>query len=254
MSRDAWEKRASLLEGRLASVLFKGLSECANEALHKWHVAVVQDAFLARLRTGARILDLGCGYGRMAPALEQGDTSRTIVGQDFSLRYCQLFKEGTALPIVQANLIKLPFQANTFDGCIAVTSLMYLETEELRVALDEIARILSPGGYCLLIDPGKELKSILAKLTLRDAGPETGGRGFSKADYRAIVSSAGFELADAGGNLRDTIKILLSLGGHWGWKLWSMLVRKNSVQGGYARFALHRWILARAPGEPRGVP
>lgn len=244
--REAWEARAVQLEGRLASVLFKGLDDRANAVLHDWHVALVRNTFLPCLGHKAHILDLGCGYGRMASVLRDGDSSRFVVGQDFSFNYCRLFREGAGPSTIQANLTDLPFREHAFDGCIAITSLMYLDTNEVTSALAEVARVLRPGGYFLLVDPGEELRHLLKGLSVK-SGPQTGGHGFFRSMYKELVSQVGLELISCGGNQKDTARILLSLGGHRGWQFWSRWIPRSDVRDKYTRLSLHRWILARAP-------
>jgi len=64
--RASWEQRAVESGASLSGVLLRNLSENANRTLDEWHATILRDALLPEVRTGARVLDLGCGYGRLS--------------------------------------------------------------------------------------------------------------------------------------------------------------------------------------------
>jgi SAM-dependent methyltransferase len=93
------------------------------------------------------VLDLACGAGRHTAALRRRGY-RTL-GVDLSLT---LLSHMTGLPKVSGDMRGLPFRAESFDWVLSFfTSFGYFEQERenFRV-LEEIVRILTPGGRFLL--------------------------------------------------------------------------------------------------------
>jgi SAM-dependent methyltransferase len=108
----------------------------------------------ARPAAGARILDLGCGTGRHALPLCRQDYR--VVGVDLSAVLLAAARErlaeaGCWLPLVRADLRRLPFRA-VFDLAASFfTSFGYFEsTDDDRLALDSMVGCLRPGGTLLL--------------------------------------------------------------------------------------------------------
>ena len=116
-------------------------------------VQVLEAEALARLLPdlrGQRVLDLGCGKGRVSRlALERGASATT--GVDVS--EAMLETAAASLPSarwVRADAQHLPFEAASFD--VVVCALMIGHVPALEAALAEIARVLRPGGVLLLSD------------------------------------------------------------------------------------------------------
>lgn len=96
----------------------------------------------------ARVLDLGCGSGVYCDLLR----SRGLrpVGADFSAgmlaRARVLLDDGEPVPLVQADVLRLPFADASFPALVNVGVLQHIE--DGSVALREMIRVLAPGG-CL---------------------------------------------------------------------------------------------------------
>ncbi|MBI4215595.1 MAG: class I SAM-dependent methyltransferase [Parcubacteria group bacterium] len=110
----------------------------------------------------AKILDVGCGNGRLlellagtCPAVAGGDYDYT--GVDSSRHLVELAWEkwrnkiGQAQFLVKDILDPLPFPDSFFDSVFCIAVLNHIPSRELQlVVLKEIYRILRPGGYLLM--------------------------------------------------------------------------------------------------------
>ena len=111
-------------------------------------------------RPGARVLDLCCGTGDMAFALErEARNSRVrILGADFS--HAMLQRAGakslasqSAPSWIEADALKLPFPNGYFD--LVTSAFGFRNLADYDAGLREIARILRPGGECGILDFGE---------------------------------------------------------------------------------------------------
>lgn len=125
---------------------------------------------LAGLTPADRVLDMGCGIGRMAiplmPFLGDGSYAGFDVGREM-IGWCQrnitLQRpnfEFTWAPIynrkynpfgrVAGNEFRFPYPDSSFDFAFAISLFTHLLRDEVRHYLAETARVLRPGGTCLL--------------------------------------------------------------------------------------------------------
>ena len=94
-----------------------------------------------------RLLDLGCGLGRVLDVLEQG--SRQCFGVDvshFALGHAR--RDGHA--VAQALVHALPFVDARFDGVLMRDVLDLIPSAEVPRVLVELGRVLDPGGRLVL--------------------------------------------------------------------------------------------------------
>jgi SAM-dependent methyltransferase len=111
---------------------------------HAWQPSY--DRMTAALPLNALILDLGCGSGEDVPAfLSMG---HRVVGLDISraLLCMAAARSQVAGRLFQGDLRALPFADSTFGGVWACGSLHHVPREHARRAVNEIARVLAPGG------------------------------------------------------------------------------------------------------------
>jgi ubiquinone/menaquinone biosynthesis C-methylase UbiE len=105
-------------------------------------------------RSGREALDLGCGNGRHAEAL--ADHADRVVGLDVSRGLLgearrRAVDRGYETSLVQGDAAVLPFSDSRFDLSVYVATLHHLRPRSRRVAsLDELARVLAPGGRALV--------------------------------------------------------------------------------------------------------
>ena len=100
------------------------------------------DSFLAERSKDARILDVGAGEGALVERYRE--RGYDVVGID-SAYESQHVKRG--------DILALPFEDEGFDVLFCLDVLEHLELLEQASALDEIRRVLKPGGLLLMSVP-----------------------------------------------------------------------------------------------------
>jgi demethylmenaquinone methyltransferase/2-methoxy-6-polyprenyl-1,4-benzoquinol methylase len=99
-----------------------------------------------RLPGGALVGDLACGTGDLCRELSR-DGYRAV-GFDFSLG--MLAKATTDVPLVQANVLRLPLADRSLDG--ATCGFALRNVVDLGAFLAEIARVVRPSGRISLLE------------------------------------------------------------------------------------------------------
>jgi len=94
-----------------------------------------------------RALDVGTGTGRYLPLLASAG-ARLVVGLDLSMP--MLGHQGGDRPRVCADACCLPFPCDTFD--FICSSLMVGDVADLAGWMNEISRVLTPGGHLVYSD------------------------------------------------------------------------------------------------------
>jgi ubiquinone/menaquinone biosynthesis C-methylase UbiE len=137
--------------------------------------------------TVGRVLDLCCGTGAVTRALgERAPAEAVVVGLDFSWgmlsRGVAAERQAglSAIRWVQADASALPFKDGVFDAVVCAYALYELKGPTRGTMLQEVARVLSPGGRFLAMEheaPTRPLPRLLFSLRLAVIGAE-GARAF----------------------------------------------------------------------------
>ena len=109
------------------------------------------ESFVAGADAVGTALDVGCGNGRHAELLQT--TAERVVGLDASGSLLAAARErlGESVGLVQGDASRLPFGADRVDLAVYVATLHHLPTAAARRAsLDELGRVLAPGGRALV--------------------------------------------------------------------------------------------------------
>lgn len=246
MLRKRWEERAACHGDNLVSVLFKGFSEPLNRYIHQWHVTILAEHLLPQLARGARVLDLGCGYGRLSQELLKIRPDLQITGLDFSSEYCRRYRTAIGASVACGDLRHLPFRDASFDSVLSVVALMYVAKEEASQTVDGIMRLLRPGGVVLFLDPSEELLALASRILPSSAARTTGGRGFRLEEYRHLGRSGDAVVLKEGGNFGFTLLLPVLLLLRKGCCVAPLLKLSGFLDahfGKLRRYALHRWML-----------
>jgi SAM-dependent methyltransferase len=244
--RTLWEHRASNYGARLNAVLFARLPDEINAYVHQWHCRVVARHILDDLALGARVLDLGCGYGRIGTWLHDQRPDLALIGLDFTLDFCRHYAESVAAPAVCADIAHIPFLPASFDAILAITVLMYTDNDEVPGLVDDLLILLKPGGILLAIDPGAEYLGLSHRFG--GAPSATGGVGFSLPQYRHL---AGVLPARLGG--MPGFSLLLPLARLVTYRpsilagILAIAERIDRLLPWASRWTLHRWLRVQVP-------
>ena len=157
----------------------------------------------AALRPGERILDVACGTGIVARlASEQVDSNGSVAGVDINPGMMEVARSSTPADMSiewhEASAEDMPLPDEAFDVVLCQLSFQFM-TDKLG-ALQEMHRVLAPGGRLILNLPGPMEKTfaVLAEAMERHISAEAAGfvnHVFSLHDttvIRQILSKAGF--------------------------------------------------------------
>lgn len=160
-------------EGAADHWWFAGRRRIIDRLLDRW----------IHLPDGARLLDLGPGYGVHTAALSNRGT---LVALDLDTESLLACRARGAHHLVTADATAPPFIADSFDLVTALDVLEHLD--DYVSALRECHRVLKPGGHLLLTVPALRLlwgrQDIVAEHRRR----------YTKNQLATIVETAGFEV------------------------------------------------------------
>ena len=152
-----------------------------------------------------KLLEAGCGIGNMLVIFgKMGfevsgieiDGDRVFLAQKNCSRY------GVEAEIIQGDVRKLPYQNGSFDFIFSGGTVEHFEGTE--IALDEMFRVLKPGGYSMISVPNrisffrisKRMQEIIGRVT----GKELWRVGFEKSyfprQFKKMLEKSGFEVVE----------------------------------------------------------
>lgn len=167
---------------------------------------------------GARVLDAGCGTGYDAKRIT---TKRgwSITPVDLSPVAARLAR-GRGLRPAIADICRLPFGGDSFDGLISLDVLVHLGPEEQDAAIAEFARVIKPGGWVLVRASALEV--------LRSKHSEWVGERHRvrRRELRARIEAAGLRVKRA--TYANTLLLPVALAK---FRVWEPLVRAPVASG-----------------------
>ena len=113
----------------------------------RWRVVADALAKHYGLRSGDRVLDVGCGKGFLLHDLTESVPGIEIVGIDISEYALENAKEEVRPFLQRSSASKLSFPDDSFDLVISITTLHNLYCYDLHSALQEIERVNRGKSY-----------------------------------------------------------------------------------------------------------
>ncbi len=131
------------------------------------------------------ILDAGCGTGGM---LERLMPYGTAVGVDLAPHAVRIARDRRGCRVAQGSLIALPFPNETFDAAVSLDVISDAGVAIEAAALDELFRVLRPGGRLLL-----NLPAFTSLAGEHDVAVRTARR-YTTNEARALVEAHDFHV------------------------------------------------------------
>ena len=104
------------------------------------------------IKPGDKILDLGCGNGRMFDLLKEKRIIYT--GVDNSEKLIEIAKQkfiNSGAEFLVSNVLKLPFSESSFDSIVSLAVFHHIPSEQFRQDFfQEIKRVLKNNGFLIL--------------------------------------------------------------------------------------------------------
>ncbi|HSG97869.1 MAG TPA: class I SAM-dependent methyltransferase [Woeseiaceae bacterium] len=165
-----WDQRSARLGSTQRAVLFKRFPGWLNQSIHRRHVRFIADNCPSGV---SRVLDVGCGYGRISIELAERFPEASFLGVDLSTEFARHYEQNVG-PCFNGPIQEF-HSDDTYDLILIVTTLMYLSAEEHVEVLKRLWSSLAPGGRILCVEPASELFIMWRRLTGKASASPTGG-------------------------------------------------------------------------------
>jgi ubiquinone/menaquinone biosynthesis C-methylase UbiE len=111
------------------------------------------------LRSGMRVLDVGCGTGTLAILIRQAERDISVTGLDgdptiLARAADKAARAGVFIDWALGLAIDLPYADQSFDRVVSSLVMHHLVVPDKERALQEAHRVLRPGGELHVIDFG----------------------------------------------------------------------------------------------------
>jgi len=120
----------------------------------------------AELKAGENVLDVGCGTGVLTRlAASAVGPAGHVIGIDpaadmIAIANQNAVAEGSRAEFRLAVIENLPFEDNRFDGILSSAMLHHLPPDLKDKGLQEVYRVLKPGGRLVLVDVDRPSNSL----------------------------------------------------------------------------------------------
>jgi len=114
----------------------------------------------ARIQSGQRVLDLGCGTATLTIMIKQAQPGAEVVGIDgdpqvLDIGRAKAVMAGVDIALDHGMAFQLPYPDQSIDRVLSSLVMHHLTTENKRRAVQEVFRVLRPGGALHIADFGK---------------------------------------------------------------------------------------------------
>jgi ubiquinone/menaquinone biosynthesis C-methylase UbiE len=159
-------------------------------------------ALAARLRAerpqGGDVLEVAPGPGYVAIEMAKGGAYR-VTGLDISRTMVELARQNAAEAAVEADFCRgdasaMPFAGDSFD--LLTCSAAFKNFSEPHKALEEMYRVLRPGGTALIVDLHKDVPMSEIRKYFADLGLGTVERWMTVAAFRFMLLKRAYTRAE----------------------------------------------------------
>jgi demethylmenaquinone methyltransferase/2-methoxy-6-polyprenyl-1,4-benzoquinol methylase len=161
-------------------------------------------------RRGEIILDLCCGTGDSSLELQKQQPGCRVIGADFTFPMLARAQSKQVHELVGADALSMPFSDDVFDAVTA--SFGVRNFSDTRAGLDEIRRVLKPGGRIMILEFMRPtavgiqkafgaFNTVLAPLGRAVSGhqnaynylPQSIGGFYTRREFETLLREAGFK-------------------------------------------------------------
>lgn len=156
------------------------------DPMEDWRINQV----IQRIRPEGKLLNVGVGKGKLEDLLFKKHPQLKYTGTDITRKTLKsLQKKFHQWKFQYAELTQLPFPKNSFDQVLFLEVLEHIKPSETFTVLEELVRVLRPGGQLFLSVPVNEgLEEMLPN------NPNSHMRTYSEELLRYELETAGLEL------------------------------------------------------------
>lgn len=116
----------------------------------RWRGVAQKLADHYQLKSGQKVLDVGCGMAHLLYELTQVVPGIVVKGIDISQYALEHAKEEVRADLQYGQAQDIPFEDNTFDLVISLTTLHNLKVYDLKKAVQEIGRVGKGNSYIMV--------------------------------------------------------------------------------------------------------
>ncbi|MFB3778047.1 MAG: bifunctional demethylmenaquinone methyltransferase/2-methoxy-6-polyprenyl-1,4-benzoquinol methylase UbiE [Bryobacteraceae bacterium] len=131
-----------------------------------WRRRTVERVAAVLSMPSARVLDLCCGTGDLMLALETR-RGAAVWGCDFSRPMLEIARRkldaaGSRSSLIEADALRLPLPSNSID--LVTVAFGFRNLASYRAGLEEMARVLRPGGVAAILEFSRPPSRLFARL------------------------------------------------------------------------------------------
>jgi len=182
-----------------------GYSDLAIRYMQRRHAARDAAFLIPHLTPGLRLLDCGCGPGTITVGLAEAVAPGQVVGVDLEPGQVALAEKTASARGLRnahfeaASIYRLPFPDGAFD--VVFSHALFEHLSEPAAALQEIRRVLRPGGTVALSSPDwsgnlmapQDQEVQRAIEVFKAVQRRNGGNPYVGRDFGRLLPEAGFE-------------------------------------------------------------
>jgi SAM-dependent methyltransferase len=150
---------------------------------------------------GRRVLDAGCGFGRLASAYEDRFDEVVLMDPAWSLLEAARERVGARATLVAGDVLALPFETGAFDAAVTVRVLHHVD--DWTATFAGMRRVMVDGGVWVFNISNKRNLKRIARWAARRGGENPFAEGFERygdlsvgchpRDADRLMRIAGFE-------------------------------------------------------------